>query len=46
MHEKDPERIEVLNNAIDELMTLKKDITWSLLKPYLDKFAGNRTDMY
>jgi hypothetical protein len=46
MHEKDPERIDVLNNAIDELMTLKKDITWSSLKPYLDKFAGNRTDMY
>jgi hypothetical protein len=46
MHEKKLERIELLNDAIKDLANLQQDITWGSLKPYLDKFAGNRTDMY
>lgn len=43
MHEKDPERIRVLNDAIADLDELKQDVTWETLKPYLNTFAGNKT---
>lgn len=44
IHEKSVERIRILNEAIADLS--HQNATWGLMKPYLDAFAGNRTDMY
>lgn len=41
MHEKDPEKLQLLNEAVAELVRLKQDVTWGTLKPFLDQFDSS-----
>jgi hypothetical protein len=37
MHEKEPDRIRILNDAVHDLVNLNKEISWKALRPYIEE---------